>query len=220
MPIADFPPIDKADENGLLALGGDLEVESLLLAYSKGIFPWPIGDDYPMAWFSPNPRGVLLTKNFHTPRSLKKFINKCSYTVTFNQNFLGVIRGCQELTNRGDQKETWITEEIVEGYYDLFKAGYAYSVECYENEELIGGLYGVRINSFFSGESMFYRKENASKFILVKLFEKFKEMNVPMLDTQMVTSVVRALGGEEIPRAEYIKVLNLALNQSLIQDLK
>lgn len=219
MPIVDFPAIEKADENGLLALGGDLEVESLLLAYSKGIFPWPLGDDYPMAWFSPDPRGIVLTNNFHIPRSLAKFIKKCSYKVTFNNDFLAVIEGCQELTNRKDQHETWITDEIVEGYYNLFKKGHAYSVECYDDDELIGGLYGVRINSFFSGESMFYRKENASKVVLVKLFERFKELGVPMLDTQMVTSVVQTLGGEEIKRENYIKLLNKALSRPLSQDL-
>ncbi|EQC44465.1 leucyltransferase [Bacteriovorax sp. BSW11_IV] len=213
MPIVQFPPIDKADENGLLALGGDLAPESLLLAYSQGIFPWPLGDDYPMAWFSPDPRGVLLLKNFHIPRSLIKFMKKSHYKVTFNQDFLGVMRGCQELTNRKDQSDTWITEEIIEGYYNLFKEGYAYSVECYDNEELVGGLYGVCINSFFSGESMFFRKENASKVVLVKLFEKFQDMGVPMLDTQMVTSVVKAMGGEEIKRKDYIKLLQSALSQ-------
>ncbi len=130
-----------------------------------------------------------------------------------------MIEGCQELANRKDQHETWITDEIVEGYYNLFKKGHAYSVECYDNDELIGGLYGVRINSFFSGESMFYRKENASKVVLVKLFERFKELGIPMLDTQMVTSVVQTLGGEEIRREDYIKLLNKALSRPLSQDL-
>lgn len=218
MPILKFPPLDQADENGLLAIGGDLSIDSLLLAYMHGIFPWPINDEYPLAWFSPDPRGLIELKDFHLPRSLKKFLKKCDYQITYNQAFKEVMLKCQELTNRTDQDGTWITEEILKAYHDLFLAGFAYSVECWSDGELIGGLYGVKINRYFSGESMFYRKENASKVVLYSLCQKLDELGVEFLDTQMVTPVVASLGGREMDRDEFIKRLQSAIARPLEKD--
>ncbi|MBT7608405.1 MAG: leucyl/phenylalanyl-tRNA--protein transferase [Bacteriovoracaceae bacterium] len=218
MAIFEFPPIETADEHGLIALGGDLELQSLLLAYSQGIFPWPISEEYPLAWFSPNPRGILFIKNLKFPQSFKKIIKKKPFKITFNKDFEAVINGCAELTNRKDFMGTWITDDIIEAYISFHKNGFAYSVEAWnENNDLVGGLYGVNLGSFVSGESMFYRESNASKYILYSLMEHLKENNIEWLDTQMVTGIVEVFGGTEIPRSKYIELLeiNLKLERSV-----
>ncbi len=211
MAILNFPPIHQADENGLLAVGGDLDVESLLKAYQNGIFPWPISDDFPLAWFAPNPRGIIDFEDFHVSKSFKKFINKTKMTVEFNKNFENVIINCS-LANRKDQAGTWITDEIIESYIKLHKAGYAYSVETYLFKDgmkrMVGGLYGTCISHFFSGESMYHIEDNASKFALYVLIEKLKLMGITWLDTQMVTPVVQAMGGKEVERSEFMKRLS------------
>jgi leucyl/phenylalanyl-tRNA--protein transferase len=213
MPIVSFPPIDQADENGLLAIGGDLQVESLLLAYKRGIFPWPINEDFPLAWFAPNPRGIIEFTDFHIPKSLKKTLKKNAYKIKFNTNFEAVIMNCALISNRKGQTETWITQDIINAYIELFRQGYAYSVEVYTNddeEKIVGGVYGVCIDSYFSGESMFYRESDASKIALVYLVEKLESIGVKWLDTQMVTSVVSNLGGKEISREEFMAKLKLS----------
>lgn len=211
MAVYDFPPIENADEHGLLAIGGDLEPESLLLAYSRGIFPWPINEEYPLAWFSPDPRGVLLTEELHIPSSLRKFLKKAPYEVTFNQQFEAVIKNCA-LQKRPGQESTWITDELMEAYIQFHKLGYAYSVEVLnKDKKLVGGLYGVNLNTYFSGESMFHLEDNASKIALVALVTKLRELKIPYLDTQMVTPVVESLGGKNIPRKNFIQYLNLSL---------
>ena len=205
MAIIAFPPVDEADENGLLALGGDMEVSSLLLAYSRGIFPWPISDEYPLAWFSPDPRGVLEYKNLHIPRKLNSALNKNKYTVTFNQQFDLVIQACAE-AKRKDQPGTWINQEIIDCFTQLFEQGHSYSVEVInKDEEVIGGLYGVCLGNYLSGESMFFKETNASKIGLVTLMQHLHQKGVDFLDTQMVTPVVASLGGTEIPRSDFIK---------------
>jgi leucyl/phenylalanyl-tRNA---protein transferase len=220
MAIFEFPPIDTADEHGLLALGGDLELQSLLLAYSKGIFPWPISEDYPLAWFSPDPRGVLLLKDLKIPQSFKKIIKKSPFKITFNLDFEGVIRGCAELINRKDLSGTWVTDDIIEAYIAFHKQGFAYSAEAWNSEnELVGGLYGVNLGSFVSGESMFYRESNASKYILYTLMKHLEENNITWLDTQMVTGVVENFGGTEIPRSQFLTLLNTNLKLEKSIDL-
>lgn len=210
MAIISFPPVETADEHGLLALGGDLEIDSLLMAYTQGIFPWPINAEYPLAWFSPDPRGILAFGNLHLPKSFKKFLKKNPYEIRFNTNFEAVIMNCARV-KRSDELSTWITQDIIDAYIALHKEGYAYSVETYEGETLVGGVYGVCINRFYSGESMFHLKDNASKVALVSLLFKLQQQDIHWIDTQMVTPVVEALGGVEIPRSKYLKMLEHAL---------
>lgn len=210
MAIFDFPTVDQADEHGLLALGGDLELESLLLAYSRGIFPWPISKEYPLAWFSPDPRGILAFDKLHLSKSLRKFLKKNPYEIRFNTNFEAVIMNCAKIP-RAENQGTWITEDIINSYINLHKNGFAYSVETYLDNVLVGGVYGVCINRFYSGESMFHTADNASKVALVALLYQLKQKDIGWLDTQMVTPVVESLGGIEIPRETYIKMLEISI---------
>lgn len=220
MPVTNFPPLELADEHGLLALGGDLQVSTLLLAYSRGIFPWPISNEYPLAWFSPDPRGVILKKDFHLPKSLKKFLKKNPYKLAFNRNFDTVIDSCAQVHREKEEGETWITSEIIASYKTLFRAGHAFSAEAYNQEDkLIGGLYGVHLGGYLSGESMFYLEDNASKFVLAGLLQHLFNHGVDWLDTQMVTPVVRSLGGREIPRKEFIELLKPAIQNQAAQKI-
>lgn len=210
MAIVEFPPVESADEHGLIAVGGDLEIDSLLLAYSQGIFPWPISEEYPLAWFSPDPRGILAFDHLHLSKSFRKFLKKNPYEVKFNTNFEAVIMNCARI-KRNDQSTTWITPKIINSYIELHKQGYAYSIETYRDNLLVGGVYGVCINRFYSGESMFHLEDNASKVALVSLMYMLKQREIGWLDTQMVTSVVESLGGQEIPRSTFLKMLDVSL---------
>ena len=211
MAILSFPPVHQANEEGLLAVGGDLEVPSLLLAYSEGIFPWPISSHYPLAWFCPDPRGVLKFEDLHVSRSLKKLLRQNKYDVTFNERFEEVIQHCSSTKNRKGQMGTWITKEIMMAYTDLFYAGHAYSVEVIDKKgELQGGLYGVHINKFVSGESMFFKEPNASKIALVGLMNHLNKNNIYFLDTQMLTPVIEKLGGKPIQRTTFMEMLKEA----------
>lgn len=210
MAIADFPPLEQADEHGLLALGGDLELESLLLAYTRGIFPWPISEEYPLAWFSPDPRGILAFDKLHLSKSLRKFLKKNPYEIRFNTNFEAVIMNCAKVP-RAENQGTWITQDIIDSYINLHKHGFAYSVETYLENVLVGGVYGVCINRFYSGESMFHTQDNASKVALIALLYQLKQKDIGWLDTQMVTPVVESLGGVEITREIYLKMLAVSI---------
>jgi leucyl/phenylalanyl-tRNA--protein transferase len=210
MAIIEFPPVENSDEHGLVALGGDLELESLLLAYSKGIFPWPINEEYPLAWFSPDPRGILAYDKLRLSKSFRKFLRKNPYEVKFNCNFEAVILNCAR-AKRSDQNSTWITQEIIDAYIELHKQGYAYSIETYLEDRLVGGVYGVCINRFYSGESMFHLEDNASKVALVSLMYMLKQRDILWIDTQMVTPVVESMGGVEIPRETFLKILDVSL---------
>lgn len=206
MAILDFPPVESADENGLVGVGGDLEPESLILAYSRGIFPWPISKDYPLAWFSPDPRGVLFFDNLHISKSMRRFLNKDKYQVKFNTNFEQVIRHCSKV-QRAHENSTWITEDIINAYIDFHRLGYAYSVEVYDQDRLVGGLYGVKINQYVCGESMFHLEDNTSKLALISLMFNLEKNNIHWLDTQMITPVVKQLGGIYMPRNQFINLL-------------
>ena len=201
-----FPAVESANEDGLVAVGGDLEIDTLQVAYQSGIFPWPISLDFPMAWFSPNPRGILVIEEMHLSKSFQKFLKKNTYHVTFNQAFEEVIRQCARAL-RKDQPSTWITPEIVDGYERLFKKNLAYSVEVWDQEELIAGLYGVSMGDFISGESMFTKYDNASKLALYMLLLRLKDKKIDWLDTQMVTPVVAGFGGKYIPRPTFLQML-------------
>jgi leucyl/phenylalanyl-tRNA--protein transferase len=204
--VVNFPPVETADENGLLALGGDLEIPTLILAYRQGIFPWPINEDFPLAWFSPDPRGIIAFKDLKVNKRLSRYFKKSDLTFKANTNFKDVIENCAQAKRR-DQAGTWITQEVLDGYIHLFNKELAYSIEAYENDKLVGGVYGVCINGIITGESMFHSVDNASKFCLVLLLNLLNEAGIDWLDTQMVTPVIKALGGSEIPRRDFIRKL-------------
>jgi leucyl/phenylalanyl-tRNA---protein transferase len=207
LPILAFPPLHQADESGLLAFGGDLSVDSLKLAYAQGIFPWPINEQYPLAWFSPDPRGILFFDHLKISRSLKKSIRQKNWTIRFNQNFKRVIQECAKQHHQRD-KATWITADIIDAYEQFHLAGYAFCVEVLLEDKLVGGLYGVRMGRAFSGESMFYKVNNASKIAIVALSKWLHTLHsICWLDTQMVTPVVASLGGVEIKRDHFLNHL-------------
>ncbi len=226
MVVRQFPPVEVADEHGLVAVGGDLEVATLKLAYEQGIFPWPISQDLELAWFSPDPRGVLFIDDLHLSKSFKKFLLHHPYTITFNQEFIAVIKNCalvhgqkkihNSKNSHPDDLLTWITPRLMNAYIDLHKSNMAYSIEVWRGEgidrQLVGGMYGVNIGKFYSGESMFHLEDNTSKLALYSLLIMLKEKGVPFLDTQMVSPVVKSFGGKEIPRKEFLS--------SLVQLLK
>lgn len=206
-----FPPVDSANEDGLVAVGGDLEVDTLLEAYRRGIFPWPLSTypmnvDLPNTWFSPDPRGILEFKNLHVSKSFVKFLKKSPFTVTFNKAFPDVITNCAKMP-RKDQPGTWITPEIINAYINLFESGYAYSVEVWNGNALVGGIYGVVMGTFVSGESMFTLEDNAGKEALYALVHQLQEKGIDWLDTQMVTDVVKQFGGRYYPRPIFMKKL-------------
>lgn len=202
-----FPPVDSADPDGIVAVGGDFEIDMLMSAYSQGIFPWPISKKYPRVWFAPDPRGIIDLEDFHLPRSFKKFLKTAAFKASFNQDFEKVIELCSSV-KRKDQPTTWITEELKEAYIKLFHHGLAYSVEVWnEKGILVGGLYGVVMGEFVSAESMFMLEDGASKFALYSLATHLKTTNTKFIDTQMVTSVVELFGGKYIPREDFMKRL-------------
>ena len=213
-----FPDPTSADEDGIVGFGGELTVPNILNAYSKGIFPWPISDEYPLAWFSPPRRGVLNFKDLHISRSLKKTQKKKNYTICMNKNFPEVISQCAK-TPRNGQSDTWITPEIINSYLDLFRLGFAYSIEAYQNNKLVGGLYGVHIGSFVSGESMFFVEDNTSKIVLWSLMEYLNSKTISIIDIQMVTPVLKTLGGVEISRDLFLKNLPKLINDKKNQDI-
>ena len=208
--ITKFPPISEADEHGLLAIGGDLEVGSLLLAYRSGIFPWPFNKNF-LAWFSPPQRAVLFLDEFHVSRSLKKDLKKSEFIITIDQAFPEVIQRCAEMKNRKDQTGTWITDEMIEGYIEFHRAGYAHSVETWLDGKLVGGHYGVSIGKFYAAESMFYRAPNASKAGLVFIAEYLQERGISWIDFQALNPFTESIGAREIERAEFIKLLKVAV---------
>ena len=206
-----FPPIETANEDGLVAVGGDLNLDTLLEAYQNGIFPWPLSTyplnaNLPNTWFSPDPRGILDFTQLHVSRSFLKFLKKTPYSVTFNRAFPEIIEHCAKIIRKG-QPGTWITPGIIDAYINLFHHGFAYSVEVWENDEIMAGMYGVIIGTFISGESMFTYRDNASKQGLYTLVHHLGEKGISWLDTQMVTEVVRQFGGSYIPRTNFIQRL-------------
>lgn len=198
----EFPPATTANRDGLVAVGGDLSMERLLLAYRNGIFPWPIFDDDLMTWFSPDPRAILDLDALHVSRSLRKVLKRKTFEITTNQAFIDVIRGCA--APAAGRMSTWITPELKRAYIELHRAGYAHSVEVWSAGRLVGGLYGVAIGGMFAGESMFSRETNASKVALVHLVERLVERGYGLLDIQQGTPHMINMGGRLIPRREYL----------------
>lgn len=203
-----FPPIFEASEDGLLAIGGDLSVARLLLAYNSGIFPWYEAGQ-PILWWSPDPRMVLFVDNFKVSKSLKKTLQKQLFSVTFNQHFSEVINHCAHVKRDG-QEGTWITQEMKEGYLQLHNEGYAVSFEVWQDNKLVGGGYGIQLpeKKLFCGESMFSVVSNASKVGFYHLVEKYKAMDYTLIDCQVYTQHLESLGAQEIARKEFYKFLN------------
>jgi leucyl/phenylalanyl-tRNA---protein transferase len=210
----EFPDLDEADESGLLAVGGDLSIERLKLAYSKGIFPW-YEKGMPILWWSPDPRMVLYPDKMIISHSLKQVIKKQQFTITIDTAFEKVIKNCAKTPRKGE-RGTWITREMKSAYCDLHKAGYAHSAEAWLDGELVGGLYGVAIGKAYFGESMFHHVTNASKVAFYHLVEKLSSWDFKIIDAQVYTNHLESLGGEMIPRSQYIQILEKAL---IVEDI-
>jgi leucyl/phenylalanyl-tRNA--protein transferase len=203
----DFNPRVNNPE-GLIAVGGSLDIKTLIQAYSCGVFPWP-QEGYPNLWFSPDPRGVLDFKDFHVSESLKKFAQKNkNLKFTYDQSFAEVIKACQ-LQSRPGQAGTWITAEMKNAYLNFHKQGYAHSLECWLDQQLVGGIYGVDVAGVFSGESMFFKLPNASKLCFWKLVEKLQAEGRTWIDIQMITPVTKSFGGKHITKEQYLKRIGI-----------
>ncbi|MFX0556362.1 leucyl/phenylalanyl-tRNA--protein transferase [Maribacter sp. CXY002] len=200
-----FPPVGEANEEGLLAVGGDLSPERLLLAYQEGIFPW-FNSDSLIMWWSPEPRMVLYPENIKISKSMRKVLSDNVFTVTVDTCFEKVLEYCASV-RRNDQDGTWITKNMKDAYIEMHRRGIAKSYEVWQNEELIGGLYGIDLGTVFCGESMFSLKSNASKFAFIKLAQELKEKNYKLIDCQLYTEHLASLGAIEISRKEFIKLL-------------
>ncbi|WP_202302702.1 leucyl/phenylalanyl-tRNA--protein transferase [Dryocola clanedunensis] len=208
-----FPSPEGAlrEPNGLLALGGDLSPARLLMAYQRGIFPWFSPGD-PILWWSPDPRAVLYPEQFHLSRSMKRFHSRSPYRVTLNHAFQDVIAGCAQERDEG----TWITPDIIDAYQRLHELGYAHSIEVWEDQSLVGGMYGVIQGALFCGESMFSRRVNASKTALLMFCRHFAHHGGRLIDCQVLNSHTASLGAKEIPRRDYLRHLADFRTENLI----
>ena len=209
-----FPPLSLAlkEPNGLIAIGGDLSLKRLLEAYQHGIFPW-FSEGEPIMWWSPNPRMVLLPDDLKIAKSLQKTLKNKPFEVRFNTAFREVMQACSN-TRRDGQAGTWITDDIINGYCALHEAGYAISAECWLNNQLVGGCYGVKIGDMFYGESMFHHVTDASKVAFVALVQKLKSEGVGMIDCQMKTDHLASLGAKEMPRDDFISKLSVLIKRT------
>lgn len=198
-----FPSPELASEEGIVAYGYDLTVKRLLEAYRKGIFPW-YNEEEPVLWWSPNPRFVLFPEKLHISKNMKKLLRKNSYEVTYNECFEEVIANCAFI-KRKDQDGTWIHPEIISAYSELHRMGYVLSVEVWEENRLVGGLYGIRIGNVFCGESMFSKKSNASQYGFITFLQSYSQ--IKLVDCQVYSEYLEKLGAEEIPRVDFLKIL-------------
>ncbi len=202
-----FPPLDHAlsEPNGLIAIGGELTVQRLIAAYQTGIFPW-YSEGEPILWWSPDPRMVLFPDELNISRSLSKVLRKQLFEIRINTAFRQVIQACSD-TARPHQSGTWISPAMIEAYCQLHEAGYAISVETWQNDVLVGGCYGVKINRMFYGESMFHHQSDASKVAFVHLVRYLLQQQVGLIDCQMPTPLLSSLGGREISRNLFMQYL-------------
>ena len=214
MAILAFPPVDDADEDGLLAIGGDLEVESLLLAYQSGIFPWPM-DKKHLTWFAPPLRAIVRFNQVSINRSLKRALKQFPFELRINTAFAEVIHHCKKVP-RKKQKGTWITPAIEEAYRVLHERGFAHSVECFLDNPLVGGIYGVGIGQFFAGESMFHLVPNASKVAFHGLVYHLSSQGGSWMDCQVLNPFIASLGAVEISRNVFMAELQAALSSKPI----
>jgi leucyl/phenylalanyl-tRNA---protein transferase len=199
-----FPPVHLAEPDGLLAIGGDLSPERLLLAYRQGIFPWYEGKD--ILWWSPDPRFVLLPDSFKLSKSIRSLLNKKAFTFTSNKAFNEVISHCQKITRPG-QDGTWITEEVKKAYCKMHELGYAHSAEVWKENELVGGLYGIKLGKVFFGESMFSKQSNASRYAFTQYVELLKVEGIELIDCQVYTEYLESMGAQMIPGNEFTNLL-------------
>jgi len=198
-----FPPVEEAEDYGLLAVGGDLSPERLLFAYSLGIFPW-YNEGEPILWWSPDPRCVLIPQNIHISRSLHKTFRRNKFEISFNRAFDQVIKACRDERCHRDGAGTWISPEMQNAYCKLHRLGFAHSVECWEGDKLVGGLYGLCLGRCFFGESMFSLCPDASKVALVSLTRCLSAAGFDLVDCQQTTPHLLSLGAEEISRADFL----------------
>ena len=213
----DFPALERAlrEPNGLLAAGGDLSAERLIAAYRHGCFPW-FSEGQPLLWWSPDPRTVLFPEEFHLSRSLAKLLRQQRYRVTFDQDFAAVIEGCASPRDYADG--TWITDSMRAAYLELHQRGLAHSVEVWDGEQLVGGLYGLAMGQLFFGESMFSRADNASKIGFATLVSKLRDWGFVLIDCQMPTRHLHSLGARPIARAEFARYLQQHLDRPSTAD--
>lgn len=200
-----FPPVGEAEPDGLLAVGGDLSMERLLLAYRQGIFPWYEGQH--ILWWCPDPRFVLFPPELRESKSMKQLLRREVFEFRIDANFTGVITNCKTIARRG-QESTWITDEVRAAYTRLHLAGYAHSAEAYHEGRLVGGLYGVRLGKVFFGESMFSTMSNASKYAFIRYVHALRQEGVELIDCQVYTEHLESLGARMIPRRDFIGFLD------------
>lgn len=200
-----FPSPRSANEHGVVAYGGDLNPNRIIQAYKQGIFPWFESDDN-LLWWSPNPRMILYPEKIKISKSLKSFIKKNTFKVTFNRDFEEVIESCSNIKRLG-QKGTWITSGLKESFLNLHEKGFAISVEVWKDSKIVGGLYGLDLGNVFCGESMFSKSSNASKVALVNLSSELKKNNYKFIDCQIPTEHLKSMGGEEVSREDFLKLL-------------
>jgi len=205
-----FPPVALSEANGLLAIGGDLRPERLVLAYGQGIFPW-FGEDQPLLWWSPDPRLVVFPEKLHVTRSMRQIMQHAVFSITYDRCFREVITACR--ASRRVEKETWITEAMVDAYCRLHDQGIAHSVEAWQNGELAGGLYGVALGRCFFGESMFTRVSNASKAAFITLTRALQCRDFQLIDCQVDSTHLQSLGAELLPRTMFLDIMTKSVNQ-------
>ena len=202
-----FPDPRLADEDGCLAVGGDLSIDRLLLAYQHGIFPWfSFRDNDEPVWYCPHERFVIFPDEIHISHSMRTLLNKKKYTFSLNEDFEGVIHNCSKL--RYEEEGAWLGEDIIKAYTELHRQGFAASVEVWEEERLVGGLYGVNIGSAFFGESMFSLVPSGSKLALIHLAKTMQELNGSIIDCQLKTAHLESMGGRYISYDEYMKLIS------------
>ncbi len=213
MALIRFPDPESAAVEGIVVIGGQLNAANLLNAYGRGIFPWPM-DGWPLPWFCPEVRAILEFKDLHIARSLQRAQRQSPFRFTIDKDFPAVMRACADATRPGEDG-TWITHEMIRAYCELHESGHAHSVEAWEDDELVGGIYGVDAGGAFAGESMFYLRPNASKLALLHLIEHLQQRGSDWLDIQVMTPHMRAFGAKEISRRAFLRKLEAALARGL-----
>jgi len=199
-----FPPVQLSEPDGLLAIGGDLSNDRLLLAYKNGIFPWYNSDE--ILWWSPDPRFVLFPSELKVSKSMRKLLQHNAFDFTIDKRFSDVIANCESITRKG-QEGTWITEDIRRAYTALHEAGFAHSAEAWQQERLVGGLYGIQLGKVFFGESMFSKVTNSSKYVFIRYVEQLANEGVELIDCQVYTPHLESLGARMISRKHFLELI-------------